>query len=73
MKRLLSILLCAVMLVVTVPTMVFAADTTVEVSNGMAFRSDTTQDAIDQWAAGAATIQENSDGSFTVTLQKTSP
>lgn len=70
MKRLLSILLCAVMLVVTVPTMVFAADTTVEVSNGMAFRSDTTQDAIDQWAAGAATIQENSDGSFTVTLQK---
>ena len=70
MKKLLSLVLCVLMAVVMIPTTAFAAEETVEVSNGMVFQSGTTQEAIDKWSEGAATISANEDGSFTVTLQK---
>ena len=70
MKRVLCMLLCVLIVAVMAPTMAFAADDTVEVSTGMTFKSDTTQDAINNWEDGAATIQANDDGSYTVTLQK---
>ncbi len=50
MKRVLCMLLCVLIVAVMAPTMAFAADDTVEVSTGMTFKSDTTQDAINNWA-----------------------
>lgn len=70
MKKLLSVLLSIFMIAVMGPAVALAAEDTVEVSTGMTFTSDTTQDAINSWANGAATINPNGDGSYTVTLQK---
>lgn len=70
MKKLISVLLSVFMVVVMVPIVAFAAEDTVEVSTGMTFTSKTTQDAINSWANGAATIKSNDDGSYIVTLQK---
>lgn len=69
-RKWLASLLAACMVFALMPAIAFAAEETVEVSNGMNFSPATTQDAIDQWAAGAATITNNDDGSFTVTLLK---
>ncbi len=69
-RKWLASLLAVCMVFALMPAIAFAAGETVEVSNGMNFSPTTTQDAIDQWAAGAATITNNGDGSFTVTLLK---
>ena len=69
-RKWLASLLAVVMVLVMMPTMAFAAEDTVEVSNGMTFTSDTTQSDIDTWANSAAIITNNTDGTYTVTLQK---
>lgn len=69
-RKWLASLLAVCMVFALMPAIAFAAGETVEVSNGMNFSPTTTQDAIDQWAAGAATITDNGNGSFTVTLLK---
>ncbi len=69
-RKWLASLLAVVMVLAMMPTMAFAAEDTVEVSNGMTFTSDTTQSDIDTWANSAAIITNNTDGTYTVTLQK---
>lgn len=69
-RKWLASLLAVVMVLAMMPTMAFAAGDTVEVSNGMTFTSDTTQSDIDTWANSAAIITNNTDGTYTVTLQK---
>ena len=69
-RKWLASLLAVVMVLAMMPTMAFAAEDTVEVSNGMTFTSDTTQSNINTWANGAAIITNNTDGTYTVTLQK---
>lgn len=63
--------LLAVMLVLTLLPASALAQEAVTVTNGMNFDAQTTQDEIDSWAGeGAATIQANADGTYTVTLLK---
>ena len=70
-KKWISILLAVVMVITLIPMTALAADETVTVANGMTFSKDTTNADIESsWGKDIATISENSDGSFTVTLLK---
>lgn len=72
-KKLLSMLsvVLAVAIVASVlPVPVAAAAETVTVSNGIGITSVTTNDELNAWADGAATITDNGNNTHTVTLYK---
>lgn len=72
-KKLLSMLsvVLAVAIVASVlPVPVAAAAETVTVSNGIGITSATTNDELNAWADGAATITDNGNNTHTVTLYK---
>ncbi len=69
-RKYLFFLIAAAMILTIAPTISFAAADTVEVSRGMSFTKDTTDADINEWAEGAATIEANDDGTYTVTLKK---
>lgn len=73
-KKLLSMLsvVLAVAIVASVlPVPVAAAAETVTVSNGIGITSATTNDELNAWADGAATITDNGNNTHTVSCTKT--
>ena len=70
-KRIFTSLLAIAMVMAMIPAALAEEPWRVEVSNGINFTKNTTQEDLDQWAEGAVTLSVSEDqSSYTFTLNK---